>query len=92
MVNKTFDEVAAQEAWEEAGIKGVVHPVPLGSYHYIKPELGVELEVVVFSLNVKKTTAKFPECNQRSRRWISLEKAADLVAEEELSALITSFV
>lgn len=92
MVNKTFAEAAAQEAWEEAGIKGVIHPIPLGSYNYIKPELGMELEVVVFSLNVTKTAEKFPERKQRARTWLSLEKAADLVAEAELAALIAEFV
>lgn len=92
MVGKTRAEAAAQEAWEEAGIKGVMHPVPLGSYHYFKPELGLELEVVVFSLSVTKVEEKFPESKQRSRIWLSPKKAADLVTESELVDLIADFV
>lgn len=76
MVGKTLAEAAAQEAWEEAGIRGVIHPVPIGSYRYTKPEQGVELEVVVFSLSVTRAATKFPESKQRRRTWLSLEKAA----------------
>lgn len=92
MAGKSFAEAAAQEAWEEAGIKGAMHPVPLGIYHYFKPEVCKELEVIVFSLNVTKAAEKFPESKQRRRTWLSLDKAADLVAEPELAALISGFV
>ncbi len=91
MPGKTFAEAAEQEAWEEAGVKGVIHPVPVGSYHYSKPELAMELEVVVFALKSTKAAAKFPECKQRRRTWLSLEKAAGLVAEPDLAALIANF-
>ena len=33
---KTAGEIALQEAWEEAGIVGVLQPDPVGSYLYDK--------------------------------------------------------
>lgn len=75
MIGKTLAEAAAQEAWEEAGIKGVVHLVPLGSYRYIKPQLDTQLEVVVFSLNVRKAaenSQKAKSANGHGSHWRKL--------------------
>lgn len=93
MEGKTLAEAAAQEAWEEAGIKGEPHPVPLGSYRYQKAELrNSEIEVTLYSLRVDKAAKIFPERKQRKRIWLAPLVAAELVAEEDLAALIAAFV
>ena len=47
--------------------------------------------VAVFPVRVKVLHAKFPERNERKRKWVSLEKAAKLVSEPELVAMLQEF-
>lgn len=91
MQGKSLTEAAALEAWEEAGITGVIRPVPIGSYRYSKRELQAEIDVQVFSLLVTRVAEKFPERRQRKRGWFSTATAAALVAEPELAELIADF-
>lgn len=92
MDGKSLADSAAGEAWEEAGIRGVIHPTPVGSYRYVKPERETELKVIVFSISVEKVSKRFPESKQRTRRWFTPEQAAARVAEPALAALIAAFV
>lgn len=89
-------EAAAREAWEEAGITGQIETTAAGSFHYLKAfKQRTEMlpcEVQVFALRVTKITAKFPERKERRRKWYSAGKAAKLVAEAGLAALIADFV
>src|SRR5436190_21883418 len=63
MRGKAPHDAAAQEAWEEAGLTGVIDPVPLGTFRYLKGRIGAvrELEVVVFALAVSGQPADQPE-------------------------------
>nr|WP_136686186.1 NUDIX hydrolase [Rhodobacter xinxiangensis] len=92
MDGKTFSEAAAQEAWEEAGVRGVVHPIPLGRYSYWKPQLHKHLDVSVFALNVKEVLCSFPERGQRERIWLPPSGAAAKIAEPALAAMIADFL
>lgn len=94
MAGKTAAETAAQEAWEEAGVKGRIDDRSLGAFHYPKlyPDADARLcEVDVFALRVQGLAHHFPERSQRRRKWFSLDKAARKVAEPELRALILGF-
>ncbi|TPW28776.1 NUDIX hydrolase [Martelella alba] len=94
MANKAPHEVAEQEAYEEAGIKGTVSDRKLGSFSYLKRlNDGSEVPCVVdlYPLLVKKAKAKFPEVEERTRRWTSAEEAAELVDESGLKALLIGF-
>lgn len=86
---------AAQEAWEEAGVEGKVHPVGLGRYGYMK-EMGddraIPCAVVVYSLQVSGLADRFPERAERRREWFTPDAAANLVRELELAGLIRGFV
>ncbi len=85
---------AAQEAEEEAGVRGAVCPTPLGSYRYRKRKgSGASLmaDVEVFPLSVSEELADWKERNQRERRWFSLADAANAVDEPDLRDLIRSF-
>jgi 8-oxo-dGTP pyrophosphatase MutT (NUDIX family) len=88
-------EAAAQEAYEEAGIKGAVEAEPVGTYRYDKKRASgavVEAEVALFPLRVLEMLDQWPERAERERHWFSRDDAAAAVAEAALAALIRGFV
>jgi len=87
-------EAAAQEAWEEAGVKGSVTDQCLGLYSYYKTDeknRSLPCLVNVYPVNARKLANRYPEAGQRRRKWFSLKKASKLVQEPELAKLIKSF-
>ena len=84
-------EAAAQEAWEEAGIKGETVAEATGAYPYEKRRVGgafVPAEVLVFAMRVGEEAEDWPEAKQRERRWFSPAEAAEAVDEPELKDLL----
>jgi 8-oxo-dGTP pyrophosphatase MutT (NUDIX family) len=84
---------AAQEAWEEAGVRGAVSDQPLGRYRYKKRrKLGfsVRAQVHLFEMLVTEVLEDWPERHQRRREWFAPIAAAAAVDEPELKALILS--
>ena len=82
---------AAQEAYEEAGIRGRMGTEPLGVYRYEKRlRLGrvVPAEVHLYPLEVTEELEDWPERHQRQRRWFAPAAAAEAVDEPELKSLI----
>ncbi len=80
-------ESAAREAFEEAGVRGIILPgAPIGSYVTHK-KVG-RLQVGVFVLHVTKVLAAWPEARERQRRWFTAEAAAAAVDEPALAALL----
>jgi hypothetical protein len=75
-----------QEAWEEAGLMGVLHSDPLGTYLYRKS--GKVHLVTVFFLNVTRVAEHWPESRWRRRFWLTPAKARVFVAEWGLRELI----
>lgn len=79
------------EALEEAGAVGFVSDEPMGVYHYDKG-LGrgrsVRCRVTVYPMMVEKLKRRWKERKERKRRWFSPKKAAKLVDEKELAALL----
>ena len=87
-------DCAALEAFEEAGVRGVVGEAPFGFFDYDKRlrDGGVKTcHVNVFALEVTELLEIWPEQLERSRRWFSAEEAALAVQEEGLAALIRIF-
>jgi 8-oxo-dGTP pyrophosphatase MutT (NUDIX family) len=83
-------EAAAREAWEEAGVKGIVAPVAVGSFGYSKltrPDVSLHCSVAVHPLRVKDLKRRYPEAKQRRRAWFAAHEAVHLVAEPELRQL-----
>jgi len=76
---------AAKEAWEEAGVRGTLRPVPLGSYEY--PKWSGRCTVEVFLLEVETLAEHWPE-EHRTRRWATVDNAVLAVREPGLQALI----
>jgi 8-oxo-dGTP pyrophosphatase MutT (NUDIX family) len=91
IAGKSPPESAAQEAFEEAGIVGMVDPEAIGLYSYEKRRRlrgPVPASVHLFRMNVAEQHEDWPEKDQRERRWFAAEEAAAAVHEEELARLI----
>jgi 8-oxo-dGTP pyrophosphatase MutT (NUDIX family) len=85
---------AAQEAFEEAGVRGKVRKRPVGTYAYDKRLKNGRLQhvrVAVFALAVDSEAEAYPELGQREKRWVSAVDAARLVEEPELMVLLATF-
>ena len=79
-------ETAAREAWEEAGIIGLVTTHPLGQYEFTK--MGVRHEVVVFRMNVSTVKRDWPERRCRQREWLRPHEAAARISHASLRDLV----
>lgn len=94
MKGKTAGNCALQEAFEEAGVRGDVSDHCLGFYSYVKimsPTEAPTCVVAVFPVRVTHLLGKFPERDQRQRKWFAPDKAAEKVAEPELRSMLLSF-
>lgn len=91
MPGKSLSEAAAQEAFEEAGVRGTIDPEPVGSFRHTKTNLAVgdlDVTILVHPMWVEDELPKWPELGQRKRKWFKPEEAAQRVDSEELGALI----
>jgi len=94
MSGKLSHEVAAQEALEEAGVRGAVEAQPLGAYSYakvMKNGIDVLCRVQVYELEVSGQAKNFKEKGERRIEWVPPEEAAARVQEPELGQLINTF-
>jgi 8-oxo-dGTP pyrophosphatase MutT (NUDIX family) len=83
---KTAGEIALLEAWEEAGLVGVLHPEPVGSYFYDKA--GLTCHVTVFLMQVTDALEDWPEKQQRRRSWLSAAQALLRIEDQGLREII----
>lgn len=91
MIGQSLATAAAQEAFEEAGVKGQIEREPLGAFGHVKTHSlvgDVEVRILVHPLEVEQELEEWPEAGQRRRQWFTLEDAARQVESEELGALI----
>jgi len=86
-------EVAAQEAFEEAGLVGSVMPVCIGTFEFNRTRRFGEDDclVDVYPMFVEKQISKFDEQRQRRVRRCDLETARSLVDSLSLAALIERY-
>lgn len=91
MKRLTAPQAAAQEAFEEAGLRGRMGEQPLGAYGYVKRRKNGQLQqctVTVYPLLVRGQEADWPEQGQRHCVWHAQDNAAAQVAEPELAEII----
>ena len=87
----TPGQAALQEAWEEAGLTGLLSPTePVGSYTYEK--YGRTHHVTVFLMAVRDVRGDWPERGLRQREWLTPAEALGRVAEPGLRAIIEDVV
>ena len=84
--DKTAGQIALQEAWEEAGLVGVLRPEPVGSYLYSK--FNNLYHVTVFVMDVTEAAEDWPEAGVRRRVWLDPADAVARVQERGLRELI----
>lgn len=84
--DETDVEAALKEAYEEAGIHGVIEGSALGAYEATKT--GNTLNVVMFLMKVEQEDEDWPESGMRKRRWLSVDEAKDTIALESQRELL----
>lgn len=83
---KTVPEIALQEAWEEAGLVGILHPDPVGNYDYEK--YGNTYHVTVLLMEVTAMADEWPESRLRERRWLGYTQALTQITDPGLRAVL----
>ena len=94
MAGKADHEAAAIEAYEEAGLQGVIAERPVGHFRYLKRLRSGEdraCMVAVYPLEVLIQLGGYPEAGQRELRWMDRRTAAEAVHEADLAELIRAF-
>lgn len=89
----TLPEAALIEAWEEAGVTGVINPVPVGHVKVMKnvgSGVFVPVTQVLHQVDVTSVSDEFPEAGQRRLIWMPKEEASASVIEPELSRIISA--
>jgi 8-oxo-dGTP pyrophosphatase MutT (NUDIX family) len=76
------EQSAAKEAWEEAGVRGIVQTPAIG--HYETRKFGFMCRVEVFLMQVEEVKDDYPEASVRKRQWLSISKASKLVHKSKL--------
>jgi 8-oxo-dGTP pyrophosphatase MutT (NUDIX family) len=89
MHDRRQSAAAEQEALEEGGVTGRVRRKALGSYVHGKRAKAC-LKVRVFPLRVQRVHGRWPECDERDRRWLSLAKAAQAPHSSDLARLLAN--
>lgn len=87
-------EAVLNEAWEEAGVKGRVLPRPVGLFSYLKEyddKPNLPCVAMVYGVEVEKLARKYPEKDERTRKWVSRKKAVAMVDDPELARVIADF-
>jgi 8-oxo-dGTP pyrophosphatase MutT (NUDIX family) len=77
---------AAQEAFEEAGVRGELS-VPVGRFQVRK--WGGVGTVEVFLLRVTEVEEQWPEADVRQRRWFDAKEAPQMVRDPDLRAILS---
>jgi 8-oxo-dGTP pyrophosphatase MutT (NUDIX family) len=85
---QTAGEAALMEAWEEAGLVGVLANEPTGSYLYEK--YGRTHHVTVFLMHIREMATDWPERSVRKREWVEPNEAMERTEEPGLREIIES--
>jgi 8-oxo-dGTP pyrophosphatase MutT (NUDIX family) len=83
---RTQGQTALQEAWEEAGLVGVLERDPVGSYLYRKA--GGLYHVTLFRMRVTGVARDWPERPHRRRLWLAPEAALARIADRGLRDIL----
>jgi len=87
----TPTQSAEIEALEEAGIKGKLHPTPLGFYTYgkrLRSGIVQPTSVGVYALEFEKQLKKWPERSERRFEWMDVSAAVAAMEEQGLGLLM----
>eukprot|EP01037_Dinobryon_pediforme_P002182 gene2182-2219_t len=92
---KPYDS-AAQEAFEEAGVRGTISHRSIGKYTYNKrlhrPAGTVTCEVLVYTLLVEQQKKTWPEIGQRETRWFPSDEACAIIDDGDVITLLAKLI
>lgn len=94
MAGKSLAQAAAQEAYEEAGVRGQVDAQSIGGFKHVKQSAvgePVTVFVHVYPLAVAQELRSWPEDTQRSRRWFGQSEFFEVIQPEELRTAVRRF-
>lgn len=77
---------ALKEAYEEAGIKGLIRKPSIGKYSMHK--WGGKCRIKVFAMEVTEVLDKWPEDMLRLREWHTVQEASEMVRNKKLRNII----
>lgn len=87
----TAAQTAEREAYEEAGVKGTISAIPLGTFTYnkrLRNGAFSSATVEVYAMCVEKELKKWPEQAERRLKWMSVAQAVRSVKEPGMAALL----
>ena len=82
-------ESAMKEAFEEAGIRGIVYPKAIGEYHYQK--WGGVCWMTMFLMEVEEIFDEWPECGFRKRQWLDFNTVNNRLDERVPRSFLKQF-
>lgn len=85
---------ALYEAFEEAGVLGLIERVPVGEYSQrkvMRDGSWVDLMVAAFPLLVNTELLSWPEMSARRRRWMPVSEAINTAKDGGIRAILMSF-
>lgn len=90
---ETGAQAAAREAFEEAGVKGSIDKKRTINATIGKsaPDGIEDVAVEFFAMEVLKQADKWPEKDERKRRWITLDKAKSVIKDGDFQAVLKTF-
>jgi 8-oxo-dGTP pyrophosphatase MutT (NUDIX family) len=92
MRDRSPTRAAAQEAFEEAGVRGRIDESEAGRFVHLKTRLGrapLPCLIIVHHLAVDEELDSWPEQGQRLRQWFTPADAAQAVESSQLAEIIT---
>lgn len=88
-------DTAAQEAFEEAGVRGVIEQSSIGRFSYLKDEGSVSERFIsavdVYPLKVEQQLTLWAEMGQRQMLWLSPEDASATIRIDGLARIVAMF-
>ena len=94
MPGKLSHEVAAREAFEEAGVTGTISDTPVGNFPYLKDRKDgsvIACSVDVFTLEVTGQKDNWMEKSEREQMWLPLDEAIAKLSEPGLRIILRDF-
>lgn len=88
--DETSRDAAGREAFEEAGVRGIVADEPFGSFTYFKDNSVRRYHVTTHLVDVSSIARSFPEKATRKTRWFTIDEAAAEAGQPGLRMLLES--
>ena len=83
---ETLIKTAQKEAWEEAGLRGTIDPIPLGCFQF--PKGKQKPLIAAMLMEVSTTRSKWPEMDKRRREWLGPTQVSALLTYPSLGEVL----